>query len=191
MKYLPTTCRVTTTLFNKTSLSVIFSLNIDQKVHVVPHRQSWVYKIHKKVEVIPSTKFTLKAARKFTKILTGKTLICNSYSSLIKKCYTTKVTKQWWLTKIRCIRVSTLIAWDSSNKLITIIKSKTSITSIKMLIWQDQTLRRRSIIHKTHFPHLSRQETCLTPKKNISSTRKQLDQMEYNISLMLRTSILC
>lgn len=94
MKYSPTTYRVTTTLFNRTSLSDISSLNIDQKVHVVPRQQSWVYKIHKKVEVIPSTKFTLKAARKFTKILTGKTLICNSYSSLIKKCYTTKVTKQ-------------------------------------------------------------------------------------------------
>jgi hypothetical protein len=68
MKRLLKISKVITNFLNKISSRDNFSLNIDQKGHVVLHRPSSVYKIHKKAEVIPDMKSTLKAARKFTKI---------------------------------------------------------------------------------------------------------------------------
>jgi hypothetical protein len=68
MKCLLKISKVITNFLNKISSRDNFSLNIDQKGHVVLPRPSSVYKIHKKAEVMPDMKSTLKAARKFTKI---------------------------------------------------------------------------------------------------------------------------
>ena len=60
--------QVTTNYLNKISSKDNFSLNTDQKGHVVLHRLSSVYKIHKRAEVIPDMKSTLKEAKRFINI---------------------------------------------------------------------------------------------------------------------------
>ncbi len=90
-RYLPSISKETISMLNKTCSRDNSTQSIDQKEHAVHRQQCSVYKILKKVEVIPNTKSTLREARKFTQIKTEETLINNNYSFQIKNCSTIQI----------------------------------------------------------------------------------------------------